>query len=192
LESLENFQPQYQSQLRITNGFTSSQMLYLRVADQGIGISQESISQLFERYYRTTESHIGSGIGLAFVKSLTQLHKGSIWVSSERGAGTEMLIGIPSGEKDYLEHEKWLRNRTQIRLESLSNSLESQFTEPEIPSSSSLPQNSTSKILIVDDNDELRTFLKDALQNDYQIEAENGQLDTNKPNDTIQMWLSAM
>lgn len=177
LESLDNFQPQYQSQLRITNGFTSSQMLYLRVADQGIGISQESISQLFERYYRTTESHIGSGIGLAFVKSLTQLHKGSIWVSSERGAGTEMLIGIPSGEKDYLEHEKWLRNRTQIRLESLSNSLESQFTEPEIPSSSSLPQNSTSKILIVDDNDELRTFLKDALQNDYQIvEAENGQI----------------
>ena len=47
-----------------------------------MGISKESIPYLFERYYKITDSHLGSGIGLAFVKSLTTLHKGEIYVYS--------------------------------------------------------------------------------------------------------------
>ena len=65
------------------------------MADNGIGISKDSIHHLFERYYRITESHLGSGVGLAFVKSLALLHKGDIYVYSERLKGTEILIGIP-------------------------------------------------------------------------------------------------
>jgi len=99
LDSLENYQAQFSNELKILNEHKSSNYLYIRVADDGIGISKESISNLFERYYKTTETHLGSGIGLAFVKSLTNLHKGSIWVYSEKDEGTEIIIGIPCKKK---------------------------------------------------------------------------------------------
>ena len=79
---------------------------YIRVADNGIGISRESIQHLFERYYRITDSHLGSGLGLAFVKSLALLHKGDVYVYSERLKGTEIIIGIPIAESDYEKDEK--------------------------------------------------------------------------------------
>ena len=70
-----------------------------RIADNGIGISGESIAHLFEQYYRISESQLGSGIGLAFVKSLTLKHKGSIHVYSQEKKGTEIIIGIPCSKK---------------------------------------------------------------------------------------------
>jgi len=49
---------------------------------------------------------MGSGIGLAFAKSLTRLHKGSIYVYSERNKGTEIIIALPVGKEDYTKDEK--------------------------------------------------------------------------------------
>lgn len=134
---------------------------------------------MFERYYRISDAHLGSGIGLAFVKSLTALHKGMILVSSERHQGTEIVIGIPCGREDYGSNELWLDGReSPATLESFQAQydyfmpLGEEKPEPDLPLI--LPH--SFHILLVDDNDELRIFLREVLASRYQVsEAENGQ-----------------
>ncbi len=181
LESLNDFTPSFKNELILKNDFPAKKYFYLRVADNGIGISKESIAHLFERYYKITESHLGSGIGLAFVKSLTQLHKGNIFVYSERNVGTEIIIGIPSARDDYDKNERWLQNEKAMgaRLESIHFKYEHYFPSLEEEDNSKPMENGNQAafphILLVDDNEELRNFIKESLSPQYQIiEAING------------------
>lgn len=195
LPSLDAFRPSFANELVLKNPARSSHYAYIRVADTGIGISAESIHHLFERYYRITESHLGSGVGLAFVKSLALLHRGDIYVYSERLKGTEILIGIPIAESDYRKEERRAMTvEGGVRLEATSSGADvlgfsgpsragvSGFSSTaggdEEGSSSTggridLPPVET--ILLVEDNEELRHFLKDSLSSAYQVvEAADG------------------
>lgn len=71
----------------------------IRIKDTGIGIPQEKLNMIFERFVQVdkslTRNHEGSGIGLSIVKSLVEQHGGSISVKSEEGKGTEFIINIP-------------------------------------------------------------------------------------------------
>jgi DNA-binding response OmpR family regulator len=177
--SPELFTPTYKNKLILNNAYKANQSVYIRITDTGVGISKESLNYLFERYYRINQSHIGSGIGLAFVKSLTLLHKGEIYVYSEKDQGTEIVIALPVSKDDYQKKERWSGNETG------SVQLESKLLKPDIdiynPTSNitTLPPPSphvlAKHILIVDDNEELRRFLKESLGKQYHIdEAANG------------------
>ncbi|ADY53694.1 histidine kinase [Pseudopedobacter saltans DSM 12145] len=166
------------NQLTIKNNLNSKEYLYIKVIDSGIGISKDSIVHLFERYYRITESHMGSGIGLAFVKSLTALHKGNIYVNSERDLGTEIIIALPFLKSDYSHAEIWSKTEESggVRLESITNKLHTTSVNANIEEDNIKSEKSHKKILVVDDNEEIRTFLKETLNKDYLIfEAENGE-----------------
>lgn len=177
LDSLEEYKPSYENEFIIPNEYRGTDYLYIRVADNGVGISKESITRLFERYYKISEAHLGSGIGLAFVKSLTILHKGNIRVYSERNEGTEIIIGIPCKKEDYTLKERWVKNKeVTVRLESIQvkdeyNTLIREEKRVKLPVRNII-KNKLS-ILIVDDNDELRNFLKDSLRETYQISVAN-------------------
>jgi len=84
----------------ITLDVPSPQRLRIAVEDTGIGIPQEHIDRIFERFYRVDKSHSresgGTGLGLAIVKHLTQLYGGIILVSSEEGQGTRFVIEMPA------------------------------------------------------------------------------------------------
>lgn len=70
----------------------------IHVSDNGTGMSEEEMSELFERYYRgtnTKEKPEGSGLGLAIAKQIITLHGGGIEVSSRQNEGTEFLISLP-------------------------------------------------------------------------------------------------
>jgi signal transduction histidine kinase len=73
----------------------------LEVSDTGVGVPEEALPRLFERFFRVEDSagrtHEGSGIGLALVQELVQLHGGSISVSSRLGTGTIFCVTIPFG-----------------------------------------------------------------------------------------------
>ncbi|TCD05608.1 hybrid sensor histidine kinase/response regulator [Pedobacter frigidisoli] len=168
LNSLADFEPKFANQLTVASDYQATDYIYFRVIDSGIGISKESIKHLFERYYRITETHLGSGVGLAFVKSLTLLHKGIIKVSSERNEGTEIIIGIPSNKEDYDINEQFSQNTEQggTRLESITYNAEPENKNARIEPPS---ENLETHILIVDDNEELRTFLRETLSSFYQI-----------------------
>lgn len=177
LSSLDGFVPLYENKLHLKSNYAGGQYVYIRVADNGIGISKSSIERLFERYYRITDSHLGSGVGLAFVKSLTMLHKGEIQVSSEKHQGTEFIIGIPCCKADYLNEEVWgqTAEASGTRLESIT--YKSTYSEPlDMPERNENGLGPTfRRILIVDDNEELRDFLRDTLSDGYSIsEAADG------------------
>ena len=180
LGSLDNFKPSFENELILKNDYPGKNYIYLRVADNGIGISKDSIHHLFERYYKITESHLGSGIGLAFVKSLTLLHKGRIYVYSELNKGTEIIIGIPVSKEDYEKKERWVHNNkeTGARLESIHSKYEydlSSLDEKALLSEEETGPHNITHILIVDDNEELRIFLKESLIPHYHVtEATDG------------------
>jgi ligand-binding sensor domain-containing protein/signal transduction histidine kinase/DNA-binding response OmpR family regulator len=180
LESLDNFKPAFENELKLKNEYQGKQYIYLRVADNGIGISKDSIAHLFERYYKITEAHMGSGIGLAFVKSLTFLHKGHIYVYSGRGQGTEIIVGIPVSKEDYDSKERWVHNNQEqgARLESINSKYEQEPAPVEdliAPALKEVEQRTIPHILVVDDHEELRNFLKESLSGQYHItEATDG------------------
>ncbi|MFD0793102.1 response regulator [Mucilaginibacter litoreus] len=171
----ESFHPSFPNEYKLLNPKRADKFIYLRIADSGIGISPESIVNIFDRYYRISSSHIGSGVGLALVKSLTQLHKGDIYVYSERMSGTEIIVGIPWGEINYEDAEKLTFGaEVKSQLEAVDNSL---LTTAEAgPDKEPVKASPDKRILIVEDNYELRRFLKQVFYKDYEIyEAEDGE-----------------
>jgi len=173
-KDLDAYVPAYSNELSIKNPKRFKNYFYILVKDNGIGITRESLPFLFERYYRISSSHLGSGVGLAFVKSLTLLHKGDIFVFSERNLGTEIIIALPYGEENYSQEEKTIIGTQEpgIRLES-----EFQVSRESLIPMADQKEESQNKahILLVDDNQELRNFLKEELETRYTVqEAENG------------------
>ena len=75
------------------------QFFTLEVSDSGIGIPEDSLAQIYERFYRVDKSHSreigGTGLGLAITKSAVLMHRGSITVTSKEGEGTTFLVKIP-------------------------------------------------------------------------------------------------
>ncbi|MBM7578136.1 sensor histidine kinase [Jeotgalibacillus terrae] len=74
------------------------QLLQITIADNGIGMDQHTINQLFNRYFRgtnTSDSGSGTGLGMTITKQLVQLHKGSINVKSRPGEGTVFRVLVP-------------------------------------------------------------------------------------------------
>ena len=180
LPGLEGFAPSFVNELVLRNDYRARRYRYIRVADTGIGISKESIAHLFERYYRISESHLGSGVGLAFVRSLTQLHKGDIFVYSERYQGTEIIVGIPSEEENYTPAERWSAGGAagRVQLESIRDEIPGVAVAlPEgLPAAGAMSDSEAPLILIVEDNAELRNFLADTFAPFYRVEtAEDGE-----------------
>ena len=72
---------------------------YVTVADSGMGIPEDSIERIFERFYRVDKSHSkeigGTGLGLAITKSSIAMHHGTIKVLSKEGEGTTFSVRIP-------------------------------------------------------------------------------------------------
>lgn len=77
--------------------------LKIRIEDNGVGIDEETLSHLFTRYYRgtnTEEKSDGTGLGMSIAKQIVDLHKGKIFVESEPNKGTVVTILFLLGEKE--------------------------------------------------------------------------------------------
>ena len=72
---------------------------YVKVADSGIGIPEDSVDHIFERFFRVDKSHSreigGTGLGLAIARNAVIAHRGAIKVYSEEGEGTTFTVRIP-------------------------------------------------------------------------------------------------
>ena len=140
------------------------------ISDTGIGIPEEKLGRIFDRFYQVDDSlrkkYGGSGIGLALVKELVDLHKWEISVKSEIGKGTEFSLKIPLWSS-YLDSNEKLIETYTINL--FDDSYEQEFAEE------NNYQDDKSSILIVDDSKDVRIYLNGLLKNDYKIyEANSG------------------
>jgi two-component system, OmpR family, phosphate regulon sensor histidine kinase PhoR len=74
--------------------------LVMTVEDDGIGIPQEDLAHVFDKFYRVkspeTDNIIGSGLGLSIVKSIIEKHRGRVWVRSEIGVGSAFIFVLPA------------------------------------------------------------------------------------------------
>lgn len=158
------------------------------VRDSGPGIPAEQIDRIFDRFYQVdnslTREQEGSGIGLALTRELVELHQGSISVYSEVGKGTQFVVLLPLElvHSNNLDAQKnGAASRFEIppgvHTEGASNytAPSSAAVETEADTNVSIPL-----VLIVEDNEDLRYFLRQCLAEETNfsyrvIEAANGQ-----------------
>ncbi len=146
----------------------------LEVEDQGIGISKKAQKSLFNEYYRgenaVNSKVVGSGIGLLLVKNYVQLHKGKISCVSQENKGSVFQVVIPVIKSKELTANQGVSNVPMGTWENEEKSF-SIHKPNDIQSSES----SKMKVLVVEDNDYLREFLKSALESQFQVLiSENG------------------
>ncbi len=172
----------------------------IKIKDTGIGIPQEEIPKLFDRFYQVdssfTKEHEGTGIGLALTKELVELHHGKISVKSkvtdsdnapkaEGNSWSEFTITLPMG-KDHLkddeiiktgkteasilpaEQEVYTSSLSKTATESIAQSINDDLMKEQLEEKTI--------ILVVEDNYDMREYIKESLGNGYRIEeAVNGE-----------------
>jgi signal transduction histidine kinase/DNA-binding response OmpR family regulator/ligand-binding sensor domain-containing protein len=139
----------------------SGKKILLEVKDDGIGIGKEEHKKIFNDFYRShnalNSGEIGSGIGLAIARRLTKQIKGKLSFTSQEGKGSTFRLKIPyitpKGNAATILSESESKEEMQIKLYEKEHSTDKE------------------RILLVEDNDDMRNYLTYSLSTDYQIYA---------------------
>jgi len=146
-------------------------MFNLEIRNTGLGLTNEELKNIFQRFYQTSEDNIGTGIGLALVKELVDLHKGTIKVDSKPNMWTTFKITLPIDKASF-------KNDVFIASEKVNTNVVLP-TELAEETSEELSNNSLPILLIVEDNADVRILLKQTFEDHYSIlTAENGHIGT--------------
>ncbi len=146
----------------------------IMVADNGHGIPENEKSKIFERYYRSkrarqSESE-GTGVGLAVTRELVDLLYGDLVLKSQEERGSVFIVTIPLG-KDHLKEDEYITREEKQQ----GKELELSTVEDSEALTEDYQMTGDLKILMIDDNDEVRSFITDYLKTDYKIvEATDG------------------
>ena len=143
-------------------------------SDSGPGIDEEQVNKIFERFYQVENLNNtyygGTGIGLEVVKSFVHLHKGNIEVKSELGKGTSFSIYLPLG-KDHFNKNQLAFNVEEIK--EIEDNVVKEYDIEKTTKQETTTQKDKSTVihslLIVEDNLELQTYLKQELISEYNI-----------------------
>jgi signal transduction histidine kinase/AraC-like DNA-binding protein len=150
-------------------------MARICIEDSGVGMSQEEVLHAFELFYQGHRTSFkGTGLGLSLSKEIIDLHQGHIGIESEKGKGTTFVINLPLGKEHLDTNEILLEKPTLINtyedLKIYTTDIQPHLFVEE-PAPEVLKEHS---ILIIEDNEDLRTFMKRRLVHQFEIyEAEN-------------------
>jgi signal transduction histidine kinase/DNA-binding response OmpR family regulator len=142
------------------------------ISDTGPGIEKGEVEKIFERFYQVENLNKtyygGTGIGLELVRDFVRLHKGEIEVDSKVGEGTTFTIILPMGKSHFDDSEILLDSiEVQVKNKQSITSLEiEKETEKGIDIDENLHKYT---LLIVEDNYELRDYLKNELEKEYKV-----------------------
>ncbi|MBX3211144.1 MAG: response regulator [Labilithrix sp.] len=171
----------------------------VEVADTGVGIPESELPYVFDRFHRvpgaTSRTHEGTGIGLALVRELVGLHGGEVSVTSEVGVGTTFRVELPKGHAHLAPEAVSL---TPMTAEGRSDAMAARDAEAQrwlAPTSERLPvvappvdaaaETPRARILVVDDNADLRTYIAGILSPKYDVRTAN---DGRAALDTLPSW----
>jgi signal transduction histidine kinase/ligand-binding sensor domain-containing protein/AraC-like DNA-binding protein len=159
-----------------------TKQLIIEVEDSGIGISEEHLVHIYDRFYQVDPASDraleGSGIGLAYTKELIDLHKGTISVQSETGVGTLFTLKFPYGSDPYREFGIYdCPEDNEENAHTVSYSVVSDTESPDHTSDKDNVKGLKEKplILVVEDHVDVRNYICRNLRNFYQlVEASGG------------------
>jgi len=157
----------------------------LRVADTGVGIAEQDLPRLFERFHRVegvrSRSHEGSGIGLAFVRELTRMHRGEVSVESVVGVGTTFSIRLPRGAAHLPKEQLTSSDVTDSVSPNAPAFVEEARSWDTVrrPSRSSVPSAPPGEVVVAprerllfaDDNADMREYVTRLLSKQWRVEA---------------------
>ncbi len=157
--------------------------VYIKIQDNGIGIPENKKQKIFNRFYRiehpAKKKTAGVGIGLSLAKELMDLHHGRIELDSETNKGSNFKLYFPLGKSCFAKQEiieEPLEATANKDKEEITETMEIQPAVEDHLANKELPL-----VLLVEDNIELRTFIREEIKNDYNIiEAKNGEEALNK------------
>jgi DNA-binding response OmpR family regulator len=158
-----------------------AETLEITVADTGSGIPKEEHEKIFDRFYQAESTLFaeggGAGIGLALTYDLVKLMHGTISLESECGLGSTFKVQIPLGTEHLLENEYSVIQR-DYPDDILNNAIDSYTPGSAPPKAHVLKRDGSEEkplILIVEDNNEIRTMLAENMVSDFRVaEAING------------------
>jgi signal transduction histidine kinase/ligand-binding sensor domain-containing protein/DNA-binding response OmpR family regulator len=188
---------------------SSNEFVEITVRDTGIGIPAEKLPHIFDRFYQVdasaTREYEGTGIGLALVKELVELHHGTVSVASKVGQGTTFTVSLPLG-KGHLAPEEILEISEQYSvaqaslpadkmsaLHPFAESEQSSVTSERVTTNDQRPATSNQQpatsdqqqassdeqrdlVLIVEDHAEMRRYVRQELEPAYRVlEAADGE-----------------
>lgn len=154
-------------------------VVVVQVSDSGVGIPEEELDHVFERFYQTGESvstiQAGTGIGLSLVKELVELHKGKISVESKAGVGTRFTIRFKKGNAHFEQTQiHSINGSVQVPENINTDELFEEF-EKYGEEESDIQNDETPLVLIIDDHAEIRGYVREFIGEKYRVlEAENG------------------
>ena len=154
---------------------SDNQQVIIKISDNGIGIAQENLPNIFNRFYQVHDKNqpqmVGTGVGLSLCKELAELHRGEILVSSKLEVGTAFSVYLPITKGAF--ESQWIREGESYpdnQNQQIENSF--QFVDNQ---DINLIDKDKPLILIAEDNEDLRAYIKEIFINNFQIlEAENG------------------
>lgn len=158
----------------------------LQVTDTGVGIGAEKLPYVFDRFYQAdasdTREQEGTGIGLALTKELVELHGGIIQIASQKGIGTTVTVRLPTRQAQPFEPAV---SAPDLLVPALPDSELVVLTEPSPdqaeqvgiwPHQPNEPAAEAPLVLLIEDNEEVRAFIRSSLGDAYRIvEAGNGE-----------------
>jgi signal transduction histidine kinase len=149
------------------------QSVGIRVTDTGPGIAASELPYIFDRYHQASAAGRstvgGSGLGLALVRELTELHAGRVDVRSEEGEGTTFTVWLPaSPPADAAEAIASGEELPTFMLSALAAG-SSVAEEGTLPATRPQPATGSACVLVVDDNPDVVNLLRDLLARDYAV-----------------------
>lgn len=172
----------------ITEINSGNNSLKIAVADNGIGIPKEKQDMLFSRFMQINFSSNGTGVGLSLVNEFTLLHKGKVGFHDNEGGGSVFSVELPLNSdiystEDFVTEEIVVTNKNNKEVYKINEFIEMENGADELlnllPNAPRLGEKY--KILVIDDNDDIRDFLLNKLSPYYDvITAEDGEIGIQK------------
>ncbi len=142
------------------------------IEDNGIGMSPEHVAKAFDRF-NTGENFSGTGLGLSLSKEFIDMHHGSLLLTSERGKGSRFCIVLQTG-LNHLHAEEFASPETKFSRDINFEKIVEEHSLQNISAEDSMLKEHT--ILIIDDNHEVRSFMRSKLIAEFNVtEAPDGQ-----------------
>jgi len=170
---------------------SASQCAEIKISDTGCGIPPEHIDHIFDRFYqvenKNSSYYEGTGIGLALTKELIELHHGKIKVDSELGKGSTFTILLPLGNEHLGSEEIVSEKSEKTKLPAITPvQSDDQDELASMPDSDQDNNDVQPILLIVEDNADMRSYIREYFEDEYKIiEAVDGRDGYEKATDTI-------